>query len=381
MKIAFVTTDNRDQVRNYSAPDPIFGPAPSSLLQGFAMLPEAEVHVITCTRQPVRAPDKVGPNLFFHSLQVPRIGWMRTFFQGCIRAVRRKLQEIQPAIAHGQGTEGHYSLSAVFSGYPNVCTIHGIMRLITRVEKTPMFSYNWLAARLETLALRRTDGVICLSRHTQRAIADATRRTWVLPNAVDASFLEVDAALNGAATPRVLCVGRVCPLKNQNALIASLDPLARKRNFQLQFLGIASRDEPYGAEFFRLIDERSWCAYGGQASHEELRGHLRNASLLVLASLEENCPMVVLEAMAAGVPVVAGRIGGVPDLIEEGSTGLFFDPQNKASIADAVERALADSAAAAKMAKLAKARALERFHPKVVAQRHLEIYQEVIGGG
>jgi len=62
----------------------------------------------------------------------------------------------------------------------------------------------------------------------------------------------------------------------------------------------------------------------GFASRTDLKAHLRQATLLALPSLEENCPMVVLEAMAAGVPVVAARVGGVPDLIEEGKTGILL---------------------------------------------------------
>ena len=88
--------------------------------------------------------------------------------------------------------------------------------------------------------------------------------------------------------------------------------------------------------------------------------------------------MVILEAMAAGVPVAAARVGGVPDLIEERKTGWFFDPRDERSIARAIEIALANPAASAEVATLAKQRARERFHAKNVAQRHVEIYREAI---
>lgn len=378
MKVAFLTTDNRDQLKEYGAPTPAFGPAPDSLLQGLALLPEVEVHIISCARAPLQSPERVAPNLFFHSLHVPKIGWMRTLFQGCVRAVRRKLQSLQPDIVHGQGTEGHNALAAVFSGFPNVCTIHGNMRLIARVEKPPPFSYNWLAAHLEAFTLPRTAGVVCISRHTQRAVADLARRTWLVPNAVDPSFYEVQARPDPRVTPRILCVGRICLLKNQNALIQALDPLARKYPFELRFLGPASPDQPYGAEFFRLLQERPWCTYAGVATRAELQTQLREAALLVLASLEDNCPMVILEAMAAGVPVVAGKIGGIPDLIEEGQTGLFCNPQDAESIRRAVEQVLASPPAAAEMARRAQRHAQEHFHPKAIALQHLEIYREVL---
>jgi glycosyltransferase involved in cell wall biosynthesis len=100
--------------------------------------------------------------------------------------------------------------------------------------------------------------------------------------------------------------------------------------------------------------------------------------MLVLPSIEENCPMVILEAMAAGVPVVASKVGGVPDLIEEGITGLLMQPGNPSSIASAIERLLANPGAAGEMAGRARARALAAFEPRVVAERHHQIYRDVL---
>ena len=378
MKVAFLTTDNRDQLKDYSATSPSFGPAPEALLEGFALLPDVELHVISCARQNMSSPAKVAPNSFFHCLQGPKLGWMRTLFQGCIRAVRKKLAEIQPDIVHGQGTEGHNSLAAVFSGFPNVLTIHGNMRLIAKVTKPRMFSYDWLAARLEGLTIPRSQGVVCITRHTEQQVAGLAQRTWVLPNAVHPSFFEVNAEPAPQEVPLVLCVARVCALKNQNAFIRSLDPLARKHKLKLVFVGKVKELEPYGREFARLVDERPWCQKVGHADRSQLQAWLRRAGLLVLSSLEENCPMVILEAMAAGVPVVATRVGGVPDLITEGETGFLCDVHDAAGMQAQVEKALDSPEATAEMARRAKKLAQERFHPRVVARRHVEIYRDVL---
>src|SRR5947209_1392710 len=83
-------------------------------------------------------------------------------------------------------------------------------------------------------------------------------------------------------------------------------------------------------------------------------------------------------AMAARVPVLAANVAGLPDLIEEGKTGFFCDPLDAASMRAGIERLLLNSAAARQLANQAKQRALERFHPRVIARRHLEIYREVL---
>ena len=91
--------------------------------------------------------------------------------------------------------------------------------------------------------------------------------------------------------------------------------------------------------------------------------------------------MAILEAMAAGVPVAASQIGGIPDLIGNGVNGVLFDPNDDASIRNGVDLLLRDPAAATKMSQVARERARVRFSPAAVARRHLEIYQELLADG
>jgi glycosyltransferase involved in cell wall biosynthesis len=378
MKIALLTTDSREVLKNYSSSVLEFGTAPEALMQGFALMPEVEVHVVSCAQAKMNSPEKVAPNVFFHSLYVPKLGWMRTGYQGCIRAVRSKLKELQPDVVHGQGTERDCAISAVFSGFPNVLTIHGNMRQIARVNRVRPFSFLWLAARLERLTIPRSGGVVCITDYTRQAVKDLARRTWVVPNAVDASFFEVKAQPAPGIPTRILCVGQVCVHKNQNAFIRALDALAGPHKFELRFCGGANERDAYGGEFLGLVKARPWCVYHGLANRTELKALLGQATVLVLPSLEDNCPMTVLEAMAAGVPVVASRVGGLPDLIEDGKTGFFCDPLEAASLSRAVERVLLNPCVAAAVAGRARECARERFHPEVIAQRHVEIYREVL---
>ena len=204
-----------------------------------------------------------------------------------------------------------------------------------------------------------------------------TQRTWVLPNAVDERFFTVQRTPTDP--PVVLCVGFISHRKNQNQFIRALDGLATRRPIQARFLGRMG-DDDYAHEFRELVATRPWCEIGGFADRDALREEFARATIVALPSLEDNCPMVVLEAMAAGVPVLAANVGGVPDLIVDGVTGLMCDPLNAESMAAAVERALASSDEAAARAAAARAEARVRFHPKAVAERHVEIYREVLGG-
>ncbi len=376
MKVAILTTDNRQHQHTYGETVPRFGTAPEALLQGLALMPEVEVHVVSCTMKPMKSPEKLADNIWFHSPYVPKVGWMRTSFQGCVRGIRRKLKAIQPDIVHGQGTERECAIGAVFSRFPNVVTIHGNMRLIAEVNQAKTFSYEWLAAQLEKVTLPKSGGVICITRYTQDAVKDLAKKTWVLPNAVDGSFFDVNSEPDDTGT--ILCVGHVCHRKNQIRFIQALDSLAATRKFRVLFLGEAPKENPYAVEFLKMLETRPWCEHAGFLSRAGLKDRLKHATMVALPSLEDNCPMVVLEAMAAGVPVLAAKVGGVPDLIEEGKTGLFHDPLDLDGTRAGVEKILGDHEFARGLAATAKQQARERFHPLVIARRHMEIYREVL---
>ena len=126
--------------------------------------------------------------------------------------------------------------------------------------------------------------------------------------------------------------------------------------------------DPYVREFFSLLKTRPWCAYGGYADRPKLKHHLAQAALFALPSVEDNCPMVVLEAMAASVPMLAPRVGGLPDLIEHEVNGLFCDPLSAASMRSGVQRLLENPALAEKLAARARETALVRYHPEAIAR-------------
>jgi len=377
MKLALLTTDNRENNRDYAAPAPYFGTAPAGLLQGFAHLGgDIEVHVVSCTQQPVGAPEKLAPNIFFHSLVVPKLGWLRTGYQGCVRAVRARLHEIAPDIVHAQGTERDCAISAALSPYPRVLTIHGNMRLIARFFQAKPWTPLGLHALIEGFCLPRFDGVVCISRYTENAVRDLARRTWLLPNAADLAFYEIEPA--PVSPPEVICVATIDARKNQNAFIDAVAPLAEKIDFRLRFFGATHPGSDYEREFLARLQKYPWCSHGGMIGRDELRAQFRRATALVLPTNEDNCPMTVLEAMASGLPVLASKVGGVPDLVDEETTGLFSDPRTPETMRRGLERLLTDSVLRQRLATAAREKAVRCFHPRAIATRHQEIYQEVL---
>jgi glycosyltransferase involved in cell wall biosynthesis len=380
MRVVQLITDNREAFKEWTSPFPYFGTAPTALLEGFTDLPNVEIHVISCTRQPMSSPAKLANNIWFHSLYVPKGSGLRTAYAGCILAVRKKLSEIRPNIIHSQGTERDCAISAVFSRIPKVLTIHGNIRAISKLHKCAPFSFWWLQARLEKFCLPRFHGVICISRYTEQLVSSLAKTTWLLPNATEASFFDAGksrAQSNPMDPASILVVANVDSRKNQVGLIHALDELCKRKRFQLRFFGKCG-DDAYGLEFQKLIRDRSWCFFGGMISRDQLRKEFMRATALILPTREDNCPMVILEAQASRLPVIASKVGGVPDLIEDGVTGFLTDPDCPETMPQALEKLLGNKALANQISEQAQEQALARFHPRVIASRHLAIYREVL---
>jgi glycosyltransferase involved in cell wall biosynthesis len=380
VRIIQLTNDNREIQKKYDLQEPLIGMAPEALLEGFKQLGgEVEVHVVSCLQHlPRRSPHRLGENIFYHPLHVPKFGWMRTGYQGCIRAVRRKLHELQPDVVHGQGTERDCGMTAVFSGFPNVLTIHGNMGAIAGFLKSRPLTYYWIAARLERLCLRLSDGIVAISNYTQANISGYARRSWLVPNAVHPSYFGIIRRPSDSRV--ILCAATIGEWKNQIGLIEALEPLHREFDFELRFAGGGQPNDPYFIRFQNKLATAPWCTYLGALEREELQQELASTSIAVLPSLEDNCPMVILEASAAGVAFAASRIGGIPDLIQNNKNGVLFDPRDAHDMRDKVRALLLDSGLAGKLGKTAQQDALERFSPNVVARRHLCIYREVVEG-
>ena len=175
----------------------------------------------------------------------------------------------------------------------------------------------------------------------------------------------------------MLCPATLCTHKNQIALIRALDQVIKRLPLRLVLVGDAAPDNTYAQKVLQMTKERPWCTYGGVASVEEIIGWLERSSLMVLPSVEDNCPNVVLEAMAAGVPVAASSIGGIPDLIRPGETGALFDPRDVGGMAASIEKMLVDDTLSRAMAQKARDEARERFSPGTIAARLAEVYTEL----
>jgi colanic acid/amylovoran biosynthesis glycosyltransferase len=137
---------------------------------------------------------------------------------------------------------------------------------------------------------------------------------------------------------QLLFVGRLAAVKGLQIL---LEVLARLEGVTLDIAGDGP-DLPLLQEKVRALNISSRVKFLGYQSQQQVRKLLKQADLFVTSSFAEGVPVVLMEAMAAGVPVVATRIAGIPELVRDGHSGLLVAPGDVNEMANAVDRLLAD---------------------------------------
>lgn len=377
MKIVVLTNDNRERFKDYAHSAPYFGPAPEALLQGFAALGrEVEVHVVSCLQQPAPAPEKIAENMWFHGLHVPKLGWLRTFYAGCIRAVRRKLREIEPDVVHGQGTERDCAMCAIYSGFPNVVTIHGNMRAVARFHRAYPGNYYWMTAKLEALALRKTGGVFCNSAYTEQQVAPLAKQTWRVPNALRKAFFEMAEHPGKGALPVLLNIGEVLNYKRQLEVLGVARNLHRRGlRFELQFIGGMESPLEYCKNFQREVAEAEKAGYArhrGTMGIGELIQAMDAASALIHFPSEEAFGLVAAEGLARNLKLFASSFGGVGDIAAGVEGAEVIAGNDWAGLENSIARWLE---AGCPRPATARETMRARYAPEVVARQHLNIYQ------
>lgn len=161
---------------------------------------------------------------------------------------------------------------------------------------------------------------------------------------------------DGAAPPRILCLGRLTPAKGQHILLRALQLLkARGQRFEAGIVGAGPDRDSLEAQVAGL-DIGDSVRLVGPVNPDQVRGWYERATVFVLPSFAEGIPVVLMEAMAIGVPVVSTTVAGIPELIRPGTDGLLAPPSDAQGLADALQALLGDADLRRRLAASARRR-------------------------
>ena len=275
---------------------------------------------------------------------------------------------------------------------PDVLYVFGRFRTIAWAVLARLAGARCIVAAERSAANRRTD---VLARKLDRAFVTAylantdfaahnVRRivgesgppVFVVPNGIEAASA-VAPAVDAKASPSLLCVGNITPNKGHGILLEAVRLL--RSHYPRIRATLIGRDFTKG-RFFRDAEKDGLAdTYRAVGFVEDVRPHLAEATLVVLPTLRrEGMPTALLEAMCAGIPVVASRVGGVAEIVEDGTTGLLVPPGDAQALAEAIRRLLEDDAGRSRLAANARRRVLERHGMSAMVDGHREVFEKAL---
>lgn len=292
------------------------------------------------------------------------------------RIVANLCRRIRPDVVHTHGyrTDVVDRPVAARMGIPTVTTAHGRdMRAGTKGRV-----YEWLQRR----NYRRFDAVVTVSRPLEReAMEDGVPRERVhyIPNA----YIDLDEPMPRLAARRLLTledsdrvvgwVGRLLPVKGPDLLLEALSRLPRPRPIAAMIGG--------GPEAENL---RQRAEALGVSERVRFYGEIEDAGRLfgafdtyVLSSRSEGLPIVLFEAIAAGTPIVATGVGGVPDVID-GDGGWMVPAGDTSALAEAIAESLRDREEALRRSELARRRVATEFALDPWLDQYEDVYRHVV---
>ena len=278
-------------------------------------------------------------------------------------------------------------LAARLRRVPVVYTKHNQVRIPNEKGVTPPPPGPVRRVLNGLVASALSDRVIAVSEGAARELAESgVKKSMVvaIPNGIDLAPYKVawkkrQAESRGASAKRGFLVGTVARLHRQKALDVMLEAaklvLASEPSTRFVIAGTGPMEDQLKAKI-RELKLEPYVKMPGFVS--DVPAFLAGLDIYVLSSDYEGIALALVEATASGLPVVATAVGGVPEVIVDGFNGLLVPPRQPKALAQAIVRLLVDPDLARRMGDAGRKRAEELFDAKVMAEKTVKVYEEVV---
>lgn len=243
-------------------------------------------------------------------------------------------------------------------------------------EFSELFERSGLLARYARRVVERADLVVVLTDGWRRRVAaylGREDRIRVLRNPAPAP---VAGGVDRPREPRILYLGRLFPRKGHDDLLRGFAEIADAHpGVRVVFAG--SGDIEGTQALASQLGLGARVEFLGWVTGERKTAELLRAAVFALPSHQEASPVSILEAMSAGTPVVATNVGGIPDVVENGVTGLLVEPRDSAMLGSALKALLDDPALGRRLARQA-ASAMESRAAVSIAEEWMAAYRSAL---
>jgi glycosyltransferase involved in cell wall biosynthesis len=345
------------------------------LLEEFEQCPDLRLHIVVLRKQFARDLTFERNGVTFHLVHTPG-GWRApTLFWLDTILIRRVLRQVQPDVVHAWGTEQGAALVAQRLGLPNIVTVQGLMSWYATI--TPPTGYDHVTKFLEHQAFKRIPLATTEARFSVKYLRDRYPRLHVeqIEHAPDPVFHRL-VRRPQTAPLRFIFVGAFDHRKGGDVLLRSLDTLKDELNFELIVVG--KPKQPFFEQLKGSVSPALWqrIVFKENLTHVQVAEQLTTATMMLCPTRGDVSPNAVKEAAAAGLPVVATNVGGIPDYIFSDQNGVLCAPNSAEEFTAAIRAAarhphfLRGEVDAATLVRVR-----EYLSPKLMARRFLETYR------
>ncbi len=321
-----------------------------------------------------------SPRLWVHTIQRKPLYFLLPFL--AVRAIRGVLDEINPDILHLHGTAPPYvwTASQMAGSMPVLLTIHGDME-IEAIYKKP-FARLWTLTFLHSLlkhALLRIKTVITCSEFAREKLErSASQRIFVIPNGVDLENFFPMKANSQSDRAYILYMGGLRTIKGVDVLIRAFAQIQQRFTDVDLLIAGSGPEEKTLKRLANELSPGSRVRFLGFVSGKSKLSLLQQARLIVVPSRHESFPIGLLEALACGTPLVAARVGGIPEIIRHDENGWLFEPENVGDLAEQISAALLNPDKRALYRRNGLSTAANYSWEKI-AQQTLQVYRDCAG--
>jgi len=373
IKLAFVTQFPIDVNRPHGGVEAVSVNLVSSLSQ----YSEYDIHVFTLCPDTEKTTIVCNDSVTIHRIPKPSGSELKNAIGTSKKLIENKIISLSPDLIHAHDT---YGIMVKDLNIPKVFTVHGFIygdTLLANGKFKLLRSKVW--EFIEKSSWAKQPNIISISPYVRERLSGITQANiFDIDNPISDAFFKL---VREEVAGTIFTSAVIAPRKNVIQLVNAVALMVKKGiKVELRIAG-GIVDQEYANKLKDIIEVNHLqqnVTLLGRITTTEVQAELCNASIYALASLEENSPMGIEEAMAVGVPVVTSNRCGMPYMVKNGETGFLINPFDAQDIANKCERILTNPDLSKKMHDKSKKLALDLYHSERVAERTVAVYQEIL---
>lgn len=321
--------------------------------------------VVTHVEQLINHSENEFTIITYPPVNIPFLRAFSFLFFGFLKGMRRRFDIIHAHYAVPQGLLG--AMLKKLKGTPLVVTLHGSDITVLGKGRVTRFLLGFV--------LKEADRIIAVSEFLKRealALGALEEKTRVIYGGVEVGSHRGRLVERKKGSCKVLYIGALVRHKGVDFLLRAFKWVSeRRRGCRLLIVGDGAEKDRLMGLRDELEVETEFCGYV-----DDISGILRESDVLVLPSRDEGFGLVLLEAMAAGLPVVATRVGGIPEIVRHNENGLLVERGDVNALADAILKVLEDEDLRNRLVE-GGLKTVERFSWSRMAGEVDEVYREL----